>query len=121
MRFVRAEGLRKYFSEFGEVEDCTILRDQDGRSRGFAFLTFKEPASVNAVMCREHVLDGKTVRHLHILVLPARSLTVNLDRPEAGNPSRGTSPKHPLLRGRPLTFDDVRVYADLLLTVRQGR
>ncbi|KAH9893943.1 hypothetical protein C8Q73DRAFT_647325 [Cubamyces lactineus] len=55
------EGLRKYFSEFGEVEDCTILRDQDGRSRGFAFLTFKEPASVNAVMCREHVLDGKTI------------------------------------------------------------
>ena len=57
-----AEGLRKYFSEFGEVEDCTILRDQDGRSRGFAFLTFKDPASVNAVMCREHILDGKTVR-----------------------------------------------------------
>ncbi|KAI0351607.1 hypothetical protein OH77DRAFT_1410783 [Trametes cingulata] len=55
------EGLRKYFSEFGEVEDCTILRDQDGRSRGFAFLTFKDPASVNAVMCREHVLDGKTI------------------------------------------------------------
>ncbi|KAH9856412.1 hypothetical protein C2E23DRAFT_944544 [Lenzites betulinus] len=55
------EGLRKYFSEFGEVEDCTILRDQDGRSRGFAFLTFKEPASVNSVMCREHVLDGKTI------------------------------------------------------------
>lgn len=57
------EGLRKYFSEFGEVEDCTILRDQDGRSRGFAFLTFKDPASVNAVMCREHILDGKTVRN----------------------------------------------------------
>ncbi|OSD03666.1 RNA-binding domain-containing protein [Trametes coccinea BRFM310] len=55
------EGLRKYFSEFGEVEDCTILRDQDGRSRGFAFLTFKDPSSVNAVMCREHVLDGKTI------------------------------------------------------------
>ena len=56
------DGLRKYFTEFGEVEDCTILRDQDGRSRGFAFLTFKDPSSVNAVMCREHVLDGKTVR-----------------------------------------------------------
>ncbi|KAI0727753.1 hypothetical protein C8Q72DRAFT_746230, partial [Fomitopsis betulina] len=55
------EGLRKYFSEFGEVEDCTILRDQDGRSRGFAFLTFREPSSVNAVMVREHVLDGKAI------------------------------------------------------------
>ncbi|TFY58728.1 hypothetical protein EVJ58_g6237 [Rhodofomes roseus] len=56
-----SEGLRKYFSEFGEVEDCTILRDQEGRSRGFAFLTFKEPSSVNAVMVREHVLDGKAI------------------------------------------------------------
>jgi len=55
------EGLRKYFSEFGAVEDCTILRDQDGRSRGFAFLTFKEPSSVNTVMTREHVLDGKAI------------------------------------------------------------
>ncbi|OBZ74488.1 hypothetical protein A0H81_05364 [Grifola frondosa] len=55
------EGLRKYFSEFGKVEDCTILRDPDGRSRGFAFLTFEDPASVNAVMVREHVLDGKAI------------------------------------------------------------
>ena len=30
-----------------------------GRSRCFAFLTFEDPASVNAVMVREHFLDGK--------------------------------------------------------------
>ena len=29
---------------------------------GFAFLTFEDPASVNAVMIREHPLDGKVVR-----------------------------------------------------------
>jgi hypothetical protein len=38
------------------------MRDAAGRSRCFAFLTFEEPASVNAVMVREHVLDGKIVR-----------------------------------------------------------
>lgn len=37
------------------------MRDPDGKSRGFAFLTFDEPASVNAVMIREHFLDGKAV------------------------------------------------------------
>jgi RNA-binding protein Musashi len=37
------------------------MRDAAGRSRCFAFLTFEEPASVNAVMVREHVLDGKIV------------------------------------------------------------
>lgn len=39
------------------------MRDPEtGRSRGFAFLTFEEPSSVNAVMVREHYLDGKAVR-----------------------------------------------------------
>lgn len=57
----RAEGLRKYFSEFGKVDACTIVRDPDGKSRGFAFLTFDDPSSVNAVMIREHFLDGKAV------------------------------------------------------------
>ncbi len=56
------EGLRNYFSEFGKVDACTIVRDADGKSRGFAFLTFEDPASVNAVMVREHFLDGKAVR-----------------------------------------------------------
>lgn len=37
------------------------MRDPEGRSRGFAFLTFEEPESVNAVLAREHTLDGKIV------------------------------------------------------------
>jgi hypothetical protein len=55
------ETLRQYFSEFGKVDACTIMRDASGRSRGFAFLTFEDPAAVNAVMVREHYLDGKIV------------------------------------------------------------
>ncbi|KAH9025574.1 hypothetical protein EDB85DRAFT_2092733 [Lactarius pseudohatsudake] len=55
------EGLRNYFSEFGKVDACIIVRDADVKSRGFAFLTFEEPASVNAVMIREHFLDGKAI------------------------------------------------------------
>jgi RNA recognition motif-containing protein len=37
------------------------MRDPQGRSRGFAFLTFENPASVNAVMVREHTVDNKIV------------------------------------------------------------
>ncbi|KAH9040873.1 hypothetical protein EDB83DRAFT_2409984 [Lactarius deliciosus] len=55
-------GLRNHFSEFGEVDACTIVRDADGRSRGFAFLTFEDPAFVNVVMIPEHLLDGRAVR-----------------------------------------------------------
>ncbi|KAI0052669.1 hypothetical protein FA95DRAFT_1483247, partial [Auriscalpium vulgare] len=55
------ENLRKYFTQFGKVDACTIMRDSAGRSRCFAFLTFEDPASVNAVMVREHFLDGKII------------------------------------------------------------
>ncbi|KIY65336.1 RNA-binding domain-containing protein [Cylindrobasidium torrendii FP15055 ss-10] len=55
------EGLKDYFTTFGKVDACTIMRDAGGRSRCFAFLTFEDPASVNAVMMREHILDGKVI------------------------------------------------------------
>lgn len=32
-----------------------------GRSRGFGFLTFRDPKTVNTVMVKEHFLDGKLV------------------------------------------------------------
>lgn len=44
-----------------------------GRSRGFGFLTFKDPKCVNIVMVKEHYLDGKIVR-VHRL-LPRQMLT----------------------------------------------
>jgi RNA-binding protein Musashi len=58
-----SDSLREYFSQFGEVTECTVMRDQSsGRSRGFGFLTFKDPKVVNTVMVKEHYLDGKIVR-----------------------------------------------------------
>lgn len=57
------ESLFNYFSQFGEVAECTVMRDgASGRSRGFGFLTFKDPKVVNTVMVKEHFLDGKIVR-----------------------------------------------------------
>jgi len=54
--------LKEYFSQFGEVTECTVMRDgPTGRSRGFGFLTFKDPKTVNVVMVKEHYLDGKIV------------------------------------------------------------
>lgn len=59
------ESLKDYFSQFGEVVECTVMRDgQSGRSRGFGFLTFKDPKCVNIVMVKEHYLDGKIVSAL---------------------------------------------------------
>ncbi|KAJ5297401.1 hypothetical protein N7508_007650 [Penicillium antarcticum] len=56
------QSLRDYFSEFGEVQECTVMRDSaTGRSRGFGFLTFRDPKTVNTVMVKEHYLDGKII------------------------------------------------------------
>ncbi|KAL2118454.1 hypothetical protein VTJ04DRAFT_8114 [Mycothermus thermophilus] len=56
------QSLRDYFSQFGEVVECTVMRDSaTGRSRGFGFLTFKDPKTVNIVMVKEHYLDGKII------------------------------------------------------------
>ncbi|KAF7301266.1 HnRNP A1-gamma isoform [Mycena indigotica] len=55
------EGLRNYFSQFGKVDACTIMRDPSGTSRGFAFMTFEDAASVSLVLGKEHVLDGKAI------------------------------------------------------------
>jgi RNA-binding protein Musashi len=61
------ESLKDYFSQFGEVIDCQVMRDgATGRSRGFGFLTFKDPKTVNIVMVKEHTLDGKLVSQFQI-------------------------------------------------------
>lgn len=47
------------------------MRDSStGRSRGFGFLTFKDPKTVNTVMVKEHFLDGKIVRPTHFEQTP---------------------------------------------------
>ena len=65
------------------------MRDAAGRSRCFAFLTFEEPASVNAVMVREHFLDGKIVSREHYLAAAVLT-SMYVDRPEKSHPASGT-------------------------------
>ncbi|KAK6740230.1 hypothetical protein RB195_008603 [Necator americanus] len=58
-----AEGLRDYFGRFGEVNECMVMRDPaTKRARGFGFITFVDPASVDRVLAtEEHELDGKKI------------------------------------------------------------
>lgn len=47
--------------QYGPIEACTIMRDPNGRSRGFAFLTYQSAESVDKVLAEVHHLDGKQV------------------------------------------------------------
>ena len=60
---VTEEKIRDYFSEFGEIEIVHLPAHSDsGKIKGFAFVTFKESSSVDAVqMARPHRLAGTQV------------------------------------------------------------
>uniref|UniRef100_A0A9J8BRI6 Musashi RNA-binding protein 2b n=2 Tax=Cyprinus carpio TaxID=7962 RepID=A0A9J8BRI6_CYPCA len=55
--------LRDYFSKFGEIRECMVMRDPTTkRSRGFGFVTFADAASVDKVLAQpHHELDSKTI------------------------------------------------------------
>ncbi|KAI8146827.1 hypothetical protein BJV82DRAFT_600033 [Fennellomyces sp. T-0311] len=56
------ESLRQYFSQFGEVMDCVVMRDPStGRSRGFGFLTMADHAAIDTIVSQDHYLDGKRI------------------------------------------------------------
>lgn len=57
------DSLLRYFSRFGEVIDCVVMKNAEtGRSRGFGFVTFSDPNNMDKVIqsC-PHVLDGRTI------------------------------------------------------------
>eukprot|EP00457_Paulinella_chromatophora_P009819 gb/GEZN01009895.1/.p1 GENE.gb/GEZN01009895.1/~~gb/GEZN01009895.1/.p1 ORF type:complete len:322 (-),score=30.12 gb/GEZN01009895.1/:219-1184(-) len=54
--------LRAHFSSFGVVTDCMIMKDKEnGRSRGFGFVTFESEDTVAAVCGQENNLLGKVI------------------------------------------------------------
>lgn len=62
-----SDKLREYFSNFGTVTDVLLMKDpMTQRSRGFAFITFAEPSSVDKVLkVPIHTLDGKKIDPKH--------------------------------------------------------
>jgi len=57
------ESLFAYFSRYGEVIDCVVMKNSNtNRSRGFGFVTFADPSKIEAVLAHcPHSLDGRTI------------------------------------------------------------
>ncbi|UJR31078.1 hypothetical protein I4U23_018587 [Adineta vaga] len=56
------ETCKAYFSQYGDVLDLVIMRDRDGRPRGFGFVTYKSSSMVDRFMAaRPHVIDSREI------------------------------------------------------------
>ncbi|KAL4227321.1 DAZ-associated protein 1 [Mactra antiquata] len=57
------ESLLDYFSQFGEVIDCVVMKNPDtGKSRGFGFVTYRDTNCVDTVLSvPAHIVDGRQV------------------------------------------------------------
>ncbi|CEF60392.1 RNA recognition motif domain and Nucleotide-binding, alpha-beta plait domain-containing protein [Strongyloides ratti] len=49
-KFIEADEIREHFTKFGIIEDCSILKDTCGNSRGCCFVTFSTRASAAAAI-----------------------------------------------------------------------
>jgi len=59
------DGLKKAFSEFGDLEECRIVTDRNtGRSKGFGFVTFKDKEAASEAVAKLNgaELDGRTIK-----------------------------------------------------------
>ncbi|KAI1703490.1 RNA recognition motif domain-containing protein [Ditylenchus destructor] len=56
------ETLREYFSNFGQIAECAILRNTDNSSRGFGYVIYKSEDVINNVLnLAPHYIDNKLV------------------------------------------------------------
>lgn len=55
------EEFEDFFADFGEIIDSVVMRKEDGKSRGFGFVTFANPAHAEDVLNRDIELGGRRV------------------------------------------------------------
>lgn len=59
---VDTERLREYMLEFGDVEDCIVMKERStGRSRGFGYVTFATVEDAKNALSKEHLLGSRTL------------------------------------------------------------
>lgn len=59
---VDTERLQEYMREFGDVEDCIVMKERStGRSRGFGYVTFATVDDAKNALSKEHLLGNRTL------------------------------------------------------------
>ncbi|CAO1367954.1 unnamed protein product [Diamesa serratosioi] len=105
------ESLRDYFSKFGEITEVMVMKDPTTRrSRGFGFITFGDPSSVDKVLAHgTHELDGKKI-------------DPKVAFPRRAHPKMVTRTKKIFVGGlsAPTTLEDVKSYFEQFGTIEDA-
>ena len=99
--------MKNYFSQWGNIVDCVIMRTHEKTSRGFGFVTFDKAKCVDECLKeRKHELDGRQVE-------PKRAVP----RDETNNPSAHHKTKKIFIGGlaSTTTEEDIEQYFNKLL------
>jgi len=60
---VTGDDLQEFFTQYGEISECKLITDFEGRSKGFAFITFEAPQGAEAALKADGVeLSGRKLR-----------------------------------------------------------
>jgi len=60
-RHTTTKQLRDHFSQHGRVLDCVAMRQPDGRSRGFGYVTLDSPGAAAKCLNEPQVIDGRVM------------------------------------------------------------
>jgi len=60
-RTISDEEYREYFASFGVLDDCILMRDQQGVCRGFGFVTYRDQVAYDQVMDAQLQLGGRAL------------------------------------------------------------
>merc|ERR1719181_1362388 len=60
-RHTTTKQLRDHFMKYGRVIDCVAMKEADGRSRGFGYVTFSSQAACDRVLSEAQNIDGRIV------------------------------------------------------------
>jgi nucleolin len=70
--------LNELFSEFGEIEEATVIKDKfNGRSKGFGFVTFKNEESAKKAISE---MNDKEIEERKIRVNEAKPMDTERPR-----------------------------------------
>eukprot|EP00924_Labyrinthula_sp_SR-Ha-C_P014986 augustus_masked-scaffold_9-processed-gene-4.55-mRNA-1 protein AED:0.13 eAED:0.13 QI:333/1/1/1/0.33/0.5/4/21/395 len=83
------EGLRFYFSKYGEVSEVVLMKDRmTGKPRGFAFVSFTSSEAVKKATAKQmHEIDGKSVEVKNAFVKGTNGPVPNSSRQRDDTPS----------------------------------